>query len=85
MCREILIGRNTDGRETRYLLEVFEEGDHWASTLAQLDEKGMPLEARVAPRFYGATAEAARRKMITVLENQYEEVTSESGRQERQL
>lgn len=76
MSREVLIGKAADGRETRYLLELFEEGEHWVSTLSLLNERGVPLEARVAPRFYGATAEQARRKMITVLENQYEEVSS---------
>jgi hypothetical protein len=79
MSREILIGRSAEGRETRYLLEIFEEGEHWASTLAQLNEQGVPLETRVAPRFYGNSAEAARRKMIAVLENQFEEVASEAG------
>jgi hypothetical protein len=74
MSREILTGRTADGREKRYLLEVFAEGDHWASTLSQLNEKGLPLDTTVAPRFYGLTADAARRKMLSVLENQYDEV-----------
>lgn len=73
MSREILVGRKA-GTSTRYLLEVFQEGDHWASTLARLDARGEPEPTRVAPRFYGISAEQARRRMITVLENDYDEV-----------
>lgn len=76
MSREILVASDDRGAETRYLLEVFQENDHWTSTLRQLDEHGEPLEARVAPRFYGVSAEQARRRMLSVLENQYEEVRS---------
>ena len=54
--------------------EVFAEGEHFTSTLARLDADGSPAEAAVAPRFYGTTAEQARRRMIAVLENQYEDV-----------
>jgi len=74
MAREILVATRADGSSTRFALEVFEEGDHWASTLARLDERGQPEAARVAPRFYGLTAEQARRRMISVLENDYDDV-----------
>lgn len=76
MNREILIGRDGEGRETRYLLEVVEEGDYWSSTLARLDDSGEPEPAAVAPRFYGLSFEQARRRMVSLLENQYEEVFS---------
>lgn len=78
MFREILIGRDADGAETRYQLEVFQEAGRWTSTLARLDKNGVPESAAVAPRFYGLTREQARRRMLTVLENQHEEVRSGS-------
>jgi hypothetical protein len=74
MSREILVATKKDGAETRYLLEVVQEGDHWASTLAKLDARGEPEPARIAPRFYGLTEDQARRRMIAVLENDYDEV-----------
>jgi len=74
MSREILVAIKKDGAETRYLLEVFPEGEHWTSTLARLDARGEPESERVAPRFYGLTADQARRRMISVLENDYDEV-----------
>jgi hypothetical protein len=74
MAREILVARKHGGEPTRYLLEVFEDGDHWTSTLARLDARGEPETTQVAPRFYGLSAEQARRRMITVLENDYDEV-----------
>ncbi len=76
MSREILVASDSGGGETRYLLEVFQEDDHWTSVLRRLDEAGKPQEDRVAPRFYGFSAEQARRRMVSVLENQYEEVRS---------
>lgn len=78
MFREILIGRDADGVETRYRLEVFQEAGRWTSTLARLDENGEPESAAVAPRFYGLTREQARRRMLSVLENQHEEIVSGS-------
>lgn len=74
VAREILQATREDGRSARFLLEVFPEGDHWTSTLARLDERGEPEAARVAPRFYGLTAEQARRRMIGVLENDWDDV-----------
>jgi len=74
MSRETLVATTKDGAEIRYLLEVFREGDHWTSTVARLDARGEPEPARVAPRFYGLTADQARRRMISVLENDYDEV-----------
>jgi hypothetical protein len=76
MAREILAAIKADGERTLYLLEVFPEGDHWASTLARLDERGEPEATQVAPRFYGLTEEQARRRMITVLENEYDDVVT---------
>jgi hypothetical protein len=74
MAREVVQASRRTGERVRYLLEVFEEGDHWTSTLAKLDERGEAVAERVAPRFYGVTADQARRRMITVLENDYDEV-----------
>lgn len=85
MTREVLIGRTDDGREDRYLLEVFRQGEHWASTLVKLDGAGHPEPARVAPRFYGLTAAQARRRMVSVLENQYAEVRTVADNGEESL
>jgi hypothetical protein len=74
--REILIVKAQDGTESRYLLEVVQEAEHWASTLSKLGPGGEVESAKVAPRFYGTSLEQARRRMITVLENQYEDVRS---------
>jgi len=74
MVREIVQARKRSGERVRYLLEVFAEGDHFTSTLAKLDERGAPVAERVAPRFYGITAEQAHRRMIAVLENDYDEI-----------
>ena len=78
MSREVLVASREDGRRARFLLEVFAEGDHWASTLARLDERGEPEATRVAPRFYGLTADQARRRMISVLENDWDDVRAEN-------
>ena len=80
MSKEILIASRSDGVRARYVLEVFEEGDHWTSTLAKLDAHGEPEAARAAPRFYGFTREQARRRMISVLENDFDEVSPEPER-----
>jgi hypothetical protein len=74
MAREVLLASKENGEQARYLLEVFQEGDHWTSTLARLDARGEPEPSRVAPRFYGITADQARRRMIAVLENEWDEV-----------
>lgn len=77
MRKEIVTAVDEKGGRARFLLEVFEEEGRWTSTLARLDEQGRPTPAKVAPRFYGLTAEQARRRMLSVLENQYEEVRAE--------
>lgn len=77
MAREVLLATTDDGRESRYVLDVFAEGDHWTSTLARLDAHGRPEGGAVAPRFYGMTAEQARRRMLAILENQFESVRVE--------
>ena len=74
MSREILLATRENGATTRFLLDVFPEGEHWTSTLARLDERGRAEAARVAPRFYGLTREQARRRMIAVLENDFDDV-----------
>jgi hypothetical protein len=40
MSRELLAATKEDGTRARFVLEVFQEGDHWTSTLAKLDERG---------------------------------------------
>jgi hypothetical protein len=79
MAREILFARKESGETARYLLEVVATGANWTSTLARLNRRGEPEPGTVAPRFYGVTAEQARRRMIQVLENDYDEVTSEGA------
>jgi hypothetical protein len=74
MPRQVLLAQNEGGPAVRYLLDVFAEGEHWTSTLAKLDPAGQPERAAVAPRFYGVTEEQARRRMLSVLENQYESI-----------
>jgi hypothetical protein len=74
VAREILLARGADGEPVRYALEVFLEGEHWTSTLARLDAQGEPEPVVVAPRFYGLSPEQARRRMLSVLENQYDSV-----------
>jgi hypothetical protein len=70
---------DSEGVSQHFVLQVFEEGDHWTSTLSRLGDDGLPEVSSVAPRFYGVTSEQARRRMIAVLENQFEEVRSENG------
>jgi hypothetical protein len=78
MAREILRARREGGEGARFLLEVVAAGDHFTSTLARLNAAGEPEAAAIAPRFYGVTAEQARRRMIQVLEQDYDEVTPEA-------
>lgn len=79
MATELLIATDEEGRQTRFRLDLFEEGGTWVSTLRKLDDRGRPLDAAVAPRFYGVTREQARRRMISVLENQFEDVQPAPG------
>lgn len=79
MARETLLAIDAGGKQARFLLDVFQDGDHWTSTLTRLNDRGEAEPDRVAPRFYGASAEAARRRMLGVLENQYEEVLREKS------
>lgn len=77
--REILVVTGHDGCETRYLLEVLKEGGHWASTLNRFAEGGELETGQAAPRFYGTTEDQARRRTLSMLENQYEDVRSLGG------
>ena len=83
MAHEILLARREGGETARFVLEVVAAGVNWTSTLARLDARGEPETEKVAPRFYGVTAEQARRRMIQVLENEYDEVASEGALQPR--
>jgi hypothetical protein len=79
MSHELLLATGADGRQIRFVLDVFEEQGHWTSTLARLDAHGQPEAAVVAPRFYGFTLAQARRRMLDVLENQFDSVQVVSG------
>ena len=72
--REIFLVRKGDGERGRFVLEVFHDGERWTSTLARLDDAGETQAATIAPRFYGLTADQARRRMLTALENEFDEV-----------
>ena len=72
--REIFLARKGHGEQGRFVLEVFHDGERWTSTLARLDDAGEAQAATIAPRFYGLTAEQARRRMLTALENEFDEV-----------
>lgn len=74
MRTEIYLASNPGQPAARFVLTVFEDGDHWTSTLARVDDGKHASSAKVAPRFYGLTEEQARRRMLTTLENQYEDV-----------
>jgi len=74
--REILIAHKEGAPPGRFLLDVFHDGERWTSTLARLNDAGEPQSGSVAPRFYGLTAEQARRRMVTVLEHEWDEVVS---------
>ncbi len=76
MASEMLIARKDGLPAARFLLDVFHDGERWTSTLARVNDADEPLTESVAPRFYGLTAEQARRRMITTLENEWDEVVS---------
>jgi hypothetical protein len=77
MSRELVTAVDARGATSRFVLETFEDGGRWTSTLTALDARGSPTADKVAPRFYGLTQEQARRRMLTVLENQYEDVKTD--------
>lgn len=79
MAREILVARDAGGQRVRFALDVFQEEERWTSVLARLDDDNRPLPTAVAPRFYGLTADQARRKMLSVLESQFEEIGVEAA------
>ncbi len=79
MAREILLARKEGMAPARFLLEVFHDGERWTSTLARVSDAGEAQTESVAPRFYGLTAEQARRRMITVLENEWDDVISSAS------
>jgi len=72
--REIFLARKGRGEQGRFVLEVFHDGERWTSTLARMNDAGEAQAATIAPRFYGLTAEQARRRMLTALENEFDEV-----------
>lgn len=79
MSREIVVATANDGTHVRHVLEVFEDHGKWTSTLVRVDEQGRTMPGTVAPRFYGLSAEQARRRMLAVLEDQYDDVRTEPG------
>ena len=76
MAREMLHTRKDGMPPARFLLDVFYDGERWTSTLVRVNDADEPETESVAPRFYGLTAEQARRRMITTLENEWDEVVS---------
>ena len=76
MPKELLIARTESGAEVRYLLDVEQLGSNWTSTLTRLDAAGNPESTQLAPRFYGLTQSQARRRMLAVLDQDYEEIES---------
>ena len=52
--------------------------DRWVSTCQEVDPTGEPVPGgtTIAPKFYGITAEQARRRMLEVLENTFDEVAA---------
>ena len=78
MVREILEATGGATASARYLLEVNEQEGHFCSSLFRLNDEGRVESGPVAPRFYGLTAQQARRRMIDILENQYDQVVTVS-------
>lgn len=67
-----------DGHANRFRVRVEPDGDHWVATCDPVDDAGTPTStSRVAPLFYGIHADQAHRRMLTALENQYDEVAAE--------
>lgn len=79
MAREIVEAVDAAGARHRFALDVYAEGEHWTSTLTPLAADGREQSERVAPRFYGVSAEQARRRMLSTLEDRYEEVIAVEG------
>ena len=59
-------------------IRVAYDEDRWVSTCREVEANGdeKPGATAVAPTFYGITADQAHRRMLDVLENTYDEVTS---------
>ncbi len=76
MPTELVIARTETGTEDRYLLTVEQAGTNWTSTLTRVAADGTPESASVAPRFYGLTQDQARRRMLQILDPDYEEIES---------
>ncbi|HEV7733788.1 MAG TPA: hypothetical protein VGR62_16585 [Candidatus Binatia bacterium] len=76
MPKELLIARTETGTEDRFVLTVEQAGTNWTSTLTRLDETGTPEPTAAAPRFYGLTQDQARRRMLQILDPDYEEIES---------
>lgn len=76
MPKELLIARTESGTEDRYLLTVEQAGSNWTSTLTRLTADGEPESTNAAPRFYGVTESQARRRMLQILDADYEEIES---------
>ena len=59
-------------------IRVAYDEDRWVSTCREVEANGdeKPGATAVAPTFYGVTADQAHRRMLDVLENTYDEVTS---------
>jgi hypothetical protein len=73
---------DAEGQESRFRIHTEPQGDHWMATCDAVNERGEPETggARLAPQFYGFDEGQARRRMVTAVENSYEEIAEDSGR-----
>lgn len=70
-----------DGSTSRVRLFVEHENNHYVCSSAAIDERGVERseQGSLAPRFYGETIEQSLRRMVTALENSYEDVERIEG------
>lgn len=68
--------RDAQGGQRHFHVRVVQDRDHWVATCDTVDETGRPAGtgAHVAPLFYGIHEDQALRRMVGVLENQYDDV-----------
>lgn len=64
------------GKTSFVKVTVDAEDDHFVSSSTPVDAAGNPLAdlGDMAPKFYGVSKDQALRRMVTALENSYDEV-----------
>ncbi|QDU61359.1 hypothetical protein Pan216_22150 [Planctomycetes bacterium Pan216] len=70
MPRHCVRATSGDGSETRFVIIVEPEGDHF---VARCEAPAEESQAAM-PRFYGETPENALRRMAQTLENSYDDI-----------